>query len=105
MNMRSTIIPLAIITLLTACGGKKKKSETAAPPPRNATTTVDAYIVKTQPFGENIEVPGSILANEVTEIHPEISGRITALNVAEGRYVTRGTLLAKLYDGDLQAQL
>jgi membrane fusion protein (multidrug efflux system) len=92
--------------LLTACGGKKKKQAAAATPPRQQQVLkVDAYIVTTQPFAENIEVPGSIIANEGTEIHPEVSGRIVALNVAEGKYVSRGTLLAKLYDGDLQAQL
>ena len=40
-----------------------------------------------------------------TEIHPEISGRVVQLNVSEGRNVSSGSLLAKLYDGDLQAQL
>lgn len=91
--------------LLAACGGKKKKQAAAATPPRQQVLKVDAYIVTTQPFAENIEVPGSIIANEGTEIHPEVSGRIVALHVAEGKYVSRGTLLAKLYDGDLQAQL
>jgi len=66
---------------------------------------VDVYIVKSQSFAENIEVPGSVIANEATEIHPEVSGRIVSLNVSEGRFVSKGTLLAKLYDADLQAQL
>jgi membrane fusion protein (multidrug efflux system) len=66
---------------------------------------VDAYIVRPTLFQETLEVPGSIVANESAEIHPEVSGRIVRLNVAEGKYVGRGTLLAKLYDGDLQAQL
>jgi len=34
-----------------------------------------------------------------------VSGRIVQLNVAEGKYVGKGTVLAKLYDGDLRAQL
>ena len=101
------VIPIAIFALsLAACGGKKKKQAANATPPRQQQVMrVDGYIVTTQPFAENIEVPGSIIANEGTEIHPEVSGRIVALNVAEGKYVSRGTLLAKLYDGDLQAQM
>jgi membrane fusion protein, multidrug efflux system len=94
--------------ILSSCGGKKKKEAAAAkektgakPPPMR----VDGYIVKPQPFQENIEVPGSIVANDVAEIHPEVAGRIVQLNVAEGKYVGRGTVLAKLYDGDLRAQL
>jgi membrane fusion protein, multidrug efflux system len=98
---------LVSLSLLTGCGGKKKKETAAAqqagtkPPPMR----VDGYVVIPQPFQENIEVPGSIVANDVAEIHPEVSGRIVYLNVAEGKYVGRGTVLAKLYDGDLRAQL
>ena len=66
---------------------------------------VDVYIVKPKSLSENLELPGSLIANESTEIHPEISGRVVMLNVNEGKYVSKGTLLARLYDGDLQAQL
>lgn len=97
----------ALVILLASCGEKNKK-EIVSPAGGNArqmVINVDGYIVKAEPFAVNIEVPGSIIANETTEIHPEVSGRIVRLNVAEGRYVTKGTLLAKLYDADLQAQL
>ena len=106
--MRITTLLFSITILsLAACGGKKKKEAAeqkqagAKPPPMK----VDGYVVTPQPFQENIEVPGSIVANEMAEIHPEVSGRIVQLNVAEGKYVGRGTVLAKLYDGDLRAQL
>lgn len=68
-------------------------------------TRVETYVVEPKTVSESIEAPGTLLANEITEIRPEVSGRVTSLNITEGRYVTRGTLLAKLYDGDLQAQL
>jgi len=66
--------------------------------------SVDGLIAKTQALVTNIEVPGSLLANESTEIHPEVSGRLVELNLKEGAFVTQGALLAKLNDGDLQAQ-
>ena len=106
--MRIKSLSLLIITslLFISCGSKKKKiapgSAAGKTPP---VIRVDVYVVKAEPFQENIEVPGTILANEVAEIHPEVSGRIVQLNVAEGKYVSRGTLLAKLFDGDLRAQL
>lgn len=107
--MRVTSLYFLIITclLVVSCGKKKEKvgpgnpGAAKAPPPMR----VDVYVVNPEPFQENIEVPGTILANEVAEIHPEVSGRIVQLNVAEGKYVSRGTLLAKLYDGDLRAQV
>lgn len=107
MQLRTFSLLLISLSLLTACGGKKKETVTTQkaggsnqPPMR-----VDGYIVMTAPFQENIEVPGTIVANEKVEIHPEVSGRIVQLNVVEGKYVSKGALLAKLYDGDLRAQL
>lgn len=66
---------------------------------------VEGYVVKTESLGSNVEVPGNLIANESTELHPQISERIVQLNVNEGRVVTKGTLIAKLYDADLQATL
>ena len=103
-KLRFPFLLLALITL-ASCGGKEEKKPAATGRPNAGPMKVDAYIVKAQNFAENIEVPGTIIANESTEIHPEVSGRIVQLNVAEGRYVSKGTLLAKLYDEDLQAQL
>jgi membrane fusion protein, multidrug efflux system len=104
---KNFFIILSAAFFFTACGGKKKKeaASNTAGPAKNQPIAVDGYIVKSELFQDNIEVPGTIVANEVAEIHPEVSGRIVMLNVQEGRYVGRGAVLAKLYDGDLQAQL
>jgi len=96
------------ISLLASfsCSKKEKKisatSKPSGPPPP---ARVDAYIVKVVPVSEQLDLPGTLTANEATEVHPEISGRMTYLNVAEGRNVGKGTLLAKIYDGDLRAEL
>lgn len=74
-------------------GGKKP------PAPR-----VDGFVVQTETLSESIEIPGTLVADDETEIHPEVSGRITGLYIREGAYVGKGAVLAKLYDGDLQAQ-
>ncbi|HZF64332.1 MAG TPA: efflux RND transporter periplasmic adaptor subunit [Chitinophagaceae bacterium] len=73
-------------------------------PPKRPTPRVDGFLVQTKTISESLEVPGSIVADESTEIHPEVSGRITRLYVREGAHVNKGALLAKLYDADLQAQ-
>ncbi len=90
---------------LGACGKKKKTTTTEQTGQKPPPMRVDGYVVKTEAFQEAIEVPGTLVANEVAEIHPELSGRLVYLNVAEGKYVGKGTVLAKLYDGDLRAQL
>lgn len=91
--------------LISSCNSKRKKETQARQnagerPPAN----VDVFIVKSTTLSESIELPGTIVADESTEIHPEISGRITNIYVREGAYVNKGAVLAKLYDADLQAQ-
>ncbi len=93
-----------IVFILASCGGADKKKE-APGPAKSAIQKVEGYIVKPMPISDKAELPGSIIANETTEIHPEISGRLVYLNLNEGKIVGKGTLLAKIYDGDLQAQL
>ncbi|MDQ3016056.1 MAG: efflux RND transporter periplasmic adaptor subunit [Bacteroidota bacterium] len=88
-----------------SCKDKKEDARLPAAPAAAAPLIVEAIIASPTSLSANIEIPGSILANESTEIHPEIAGRIVSLNVNEGKNVNRGALLVKLFDGDLQAQI
>jgi membrane fusion protein (multidrug efflux system) len=108
VNTHISISRLAVfITALFLFSCKEKK-----PPVANMSggagkqppVSVDIILTKTEVLVSDIEVPGSLLANESTEIRPEVSGKLAQLNVREGTFVSKGALLAKLYDGDLQAQ-
>lgn len=66
---------------------------------------VEAFVVSPSMLSQDIEMPGSLIPAEETELHPEISGRVTGIYFNEGSYVAQGKPLVKLYDGDLQAQL
>jgi membrane fusion protein (multidrug efflux system) len=77
------------------------KSKSFAP----QTTIVDVIVVSPRPIDNKIEANGTVVANEYVELHPEISGRITYLNVPEGAQVTKGTVIARINDADLQATL
>ncbi len=106
--MRTTLTccfsSLFLALFLSACNSNDKKP---APPKNDANkiVKVDGYIVAPQLLSQNIEVPGSLAAYEEVELHPEVSGRITGLYFKEGSHVSQGTVLLKIYDGDLQAQL
>ena len=105
--MKFFIVSFALL-LLAACGGKDKKDTAQSKqtgPVKQPPLPVEAMVVSFHELSADIEIPGSLMANESTEIHPEISGRLVLLNIREGAVVGKGTLLAKLYDGDLQAQL
>jgi membrane fusion protein (multidrug efflux system) len=84
---------------------KKGQTPPSNNPGQQQTMVVQTLIAQPTKLSSDVEVPGSILAFEETEIHPEISGRIVRLNLPEGGNVAKGTLLAKLYDGDLQARM
>ena len=66
---------------------------------------VDGFRVTQTSVSESVEVPGSLLPFEETAIRAEVAGRVVSLNMKEGTVVEKGTLLVKLFDKDLQAQL
>lgn len=105
--MRRFFIYLLISSVFFACKSEKKEMKSGGPGNSGGPQTleVEGMIVKTSSINEVIEVSGTILANEATEIRPEISGRIIQLNIREGSIVSQGSLLVKIYDADLQAQL
>ncbi len=73
--------------------------------PKAGPLKIEALIVTSSSLSNKIEVAGNILPFELTEIRSEISGRVTQLNFKEGTNIKSSSLLVKLFDGDLQAQL
>ena len=65
----------------------------------------EAYIIKPLALNASLQIAGTLKPYEETEIHPEVSGRVVQLSLREGSFVNKGTVLARLFDGDLQAQL
>ncbi len=104
--MRSLLFFAVLILFvfgISGCGDEKKKTvgNTRQQGPVNA----DGFVVQATAISDHVEVPGTLLPAEQTEIRVEVSGRVVALNIEEGKVVGKGTLLVKLFDGDLQAQL
>lgn len=102
LNVNSHIA-LIVVLALTSCENKKAPVQTAN---RNmGPMVVDGFLVTPQSISDNIEVPGSLLPAEETQIRTEVSGRVVRLNIQEGTTVKQGELLVKLFDQDLQANL
>src|SRR6476619_1194390 len=104
VKLSFVVVALFIISSIS-CKQKKQAPEVMTVRSVNVPVQVEAFIVRTKALSENIDVPGTLLPYETTEIRPEISGRIVEMNIPEGRVVEKGTLLVKLFDGDLQAKL
>jgi len=110
MKKRTTIVIAVIIVMIiafflrmafTKSSDKDKK--------RNAKEKiqkkVDAFVVKPSLLINQISVTGSLLAYEEVELKNEVSGRVVNINLPEGKFVKKGTLLVKLFDDDLQSTL
>ncbi len=97
-----SIIAIAFLFTIVGCKEKAKPTDKFNP---NAPVSVDISIAVAQKVEKLIEANGTVLANDFVEIHPEINGRVVFLQIPEGKFVKAGTVLAKLNDADLQAQL
>ena len=104
MTLRSFGISFILLssTVLLSCSDSDRKKDAQQqkggggnqrPPVR-----AEAMTVSTSTLLENIEIPGSIVANETAEIHPEVAGLITGVYFKEGTYVSKGSMLFKLND-------
>ncbi|WP_026995078.1 efflux RND transporter periplasmic adaptor subunit [Flectobacillus major] len=95
-------IAVAICLLMASCHSKKKEESGQK---EDKPAIVDVVVAYPESISNILEANGSIVANEYVELHPEVSGRLTYLNVPEGATIAQGTVIAKIFDGDLQAQL
>ncbi|MBN1129788.1 MAG: efflux RND transporter periplasmic adaptor subunit [Chitinispirillaceae bacterium] len=100
-------IALALLALPKLMG--KKEAEASPYGPGNKamqqSAPVTAMVVRPQPFRRELNVPGSVIANERVQLAAEAAGRIVSLSLREGAHVKKGVLLVKINDADLQAQL
>ena len=106
MRFLSLFLIMATI-VATSCNSKEEGG--SANPRENARQRgpleVEGFIVEPRSVSETVEVPGTLFPAEETKIMAEVSGRVVQLNIPEGDVVARGTLLVKLFDEDLKAQL
>lgn len=92
---------LSALVLLASC---EKKVE--APKQRVANKPiVDVLVTNAMSLSRDFEVNGSVVSSDYVELQPEVSGRLIYLNIPEGRHVSEGTVLARINDADLKAQL
>lgn len=98
------LVFVSIIIFVTACESKKSTMP-VRDPRKSGPLMVEGFVVEQHSISETVEVPGSLLPFEETQIKAEVSGRIVKLNIEEGSSVKKGDLMVKLFDQDLQAQL
>lgn len=100
-QLKNTLNLLLIAAGAAACshGGGNDTSKPKPP------AKVDVLLAQASDFPNSVEVNGTVLSNEMVELHPEVSGRLVYLNIPDGAQVQAGDVLARVNDADLQAQL
>src|SRR3990172_3106703 len=92
-----------IVAGMAGCGEKGKHGPaTAERPLVTGVELVTAGSAPRERFGEAV---GTIRANNIAAVAPQVMGRVTSLPVAEGVRVGKGALLATIDDTQVRAQL
>jgi len=94
-------LPIMLAAMISCKSEAKDKTAAKEKPP----VAVDVIIAGNTGFSSDIEVNGTVLSDEMVELHPETGGRLIYLNIPDGARVSKGTILARINDADLQAQL
>ncbi|MFN6943817.1 MAG: efflux RND transporter periplasmic adaptor subunit [Cytophagaceae bacterium] len=109
-SLRSIVyIALAAVVIFLIALPKIRSSEDASAQKFKASApqAVPVKVVITQGvvLDNTIKATGSVMANEEVILQPEAAGRVTKIYFNEGEYVKQGTLLLKIEDSELQAEL
>lgn len=92
-------LPVILTALcLAGCSGEKQQKPRAVP-------LVEAQAIAPAGFTDNVEAVGTALANEQVVLSAPVTERIEALNFADGGFVAKGQVIARLAVGQEKAEL
>src|ERR1700690_518339 len=92
------------IVLISLSAASCKTKSTPSKAKNDGPVVGDVMVAGLQKVDNTIEANGTVVANENVELHPDATGILTYLNIPEGKFVTKGTVLAKINSADLVAQ-
>ena len=100
------IVGAIVIPRLDFSSDKETSTPTTAPKAANrGALPVSGIVASMSTSGNGIPVTGLLVANEEVELVSETAGKVVKIAFEEGTLVKKGTLLVKVDDSDLQAQL
>jgi membrane fusion protein (multidrug efflux system) len=99
----NSFIIIAFSGILCSCHSGVSDNKTVNR--QSVSLKVEGIIVSPTVLDQTIAISGTLKPFEETVLMPEVPGRVVEINLTEGGFTKKGTLLVKLFDGDLQAQL
>lgn len=108
-TVKQTLYIIIIIVILGAIIYPKlpsgESSTAAQGPAARPVLTVDAQVVNGQDLKNQINVTGTILADESVLLNTEVAGKVSEILFNEGQYIEKGKLLLRLNDDEINAEV
>jgi membrane fusion protein, multidrug efflux system len=102
---KNLLLIVGVAAIVVACSLKAAEPAKVSPARSTPGIPVDGIVVTPKVLHDQLEVTGTILANQHVDIVSELTRKVVKVNVREGSKVKHGDLLFRLDDADLQAQL
>jgi membrane fusion protein (multidrug efflux system) len=115
-NSRRVVSILIIPVLIIVAGyfgyrhfKQPAENKSAAPaaasgkPPQAFAMPVVAIKINEENLSEEISAVGTLEANQIATVRAEISGKVTKIDFAEGKFIKKGQLIAKINDSNYKA--
>lgn len=99
------IIALGIHTFTPGENKELAAAEKEKTADKKKALNVNAQIIKPHLLTDQLFVSGRLIPNKEVDLSFETSGKITSIDFTEGSFVSKGQLLAKVNDSQLQAQI
>jgi membrane fusion protein, multidrug efflux system len=105
--LQKRVVNLLFLSVLAAilCNCHSSSTDEKNSNRQFANLSIEGIIVSPVVLDQIITISGTLKPFEETILMPEVAGRVVYINLSEGGFVKQGTLLVKLFDDDLQAQL
>lgn len=110
MNVKnlSLLSVLSLIIVLQACSGGSgepaRSNWSGQNQPEEPATSVETITASAQDISQQIKSFGNIRAQEIVEVTPQVSNRVTDIKAELGDTVQQGEVLAKIYDATFRDQ-
>jgi membrane fusion protein (multidrug efflux system) len=108
MKIKSLIILVLVISVLLGMKfiffpSESAQNDSKSKGAKGGATSVAVFVATSQRINNDVYATGTVLANEQVQLQTELSGKLIQLNFQEGARVSKGQLLVKINDADLQA--
>lgn len=98
-------IVLAVLLKTFFFNGSSSGAAMAAKPASPPAMKLPAIVVQKTDVNEIIELPGNVVPVNQVVLFPEMNGKLIRYNFDQGKFVSKGTMIAELNNDEIKAQI